>query len=406
MTEGASPGIVAVNLHVGTHVHVEGSFAKGTGVFTAKAIQILPTPASIEKAKIEGAGLIQELPQLHKDGQHWIGMLWIDGYPLQLTEQTKIASPDGSAFPADRIGTNFWAEYRAERQEDHSLRATSIQVVPLHIAADEVKFRESSEPVIERPDYTKKVPGKIKWRLNWALNILPERAIQDYVAGVGSRLIPQYQKSLPASDPAKIDFQFYVVQQPSKWKEALWAGAINEASATAGGLVFLPDTVLAVMDNEAQLAALLSNCIAVTLERQYYAHRTRMSAQRDLTWVGMFPTIYALPLNVGNKIAINNLMLHINEQASRIGLRYMLQNGYDIREAPFAWTVAANQKANNPHAPDNIPPLLVQSLMSGLRLDYDGIDYASLKANREAYQQMLAQLRAEAAYLPKPKNHQ
>ena len=120
----------------------------------------------------------------------------------------------------------------------------------------------------------------------------------------------------------------------------------------------------------------------------------------------MFPTIYALPINVGNKIAINNLMLHINEQASRIGLRYMLQNGYDIREAPFAWTVAANQKANNPHAPDNIPPLLVQSLMSGLRLDYDGIDYASLKANREAYQQMLAQLRAEAAYLPKPKNHQ
>ena len=255
LTEGASPGIVDVNLHVGTHVHVEGSFAKGTGVFTAKVIQILPTPASIEKAKIEGAGLIQELPQLHKDGQHWIGMLWIDGYPLQLTEQTKITSPDGSAFPADRIGTNFWAEYRAERQEDHSLRATSIQVVPLHIAADEVKFRESSEPVIERPDYTKKVPGKIKWRLNWALNILPERAIQDYVAGVGSRLIPQYQKSLPASDPAKIDFQFYVVQQPSKWKEALWAGAINEASATAGGLVFLPDTVLAVMDNEAQLAA-------------------------------------------------------------------------------------------------------------------------------------------------------
>ncbi|MBB6144628.1 hypothetical protein HNQ77_002584 [Silvibacterium bohemicum] len=402
-----SIGPIDTDLHVGSHVHVEGTVDKRTGGFTATLIHSFPESVDSNKRKLEGAGLIEETPQLHQDGQSWSGTVWIDGYPLQLTPQTKLASEDGSPFSPDHIGTNVWVEYQATRRPDNSLSATSLTLSPLKIEDKEKKFREKSEPEIEKPDYEHHVPGNLKWHWNWALEIVPDENIQNYVSGVGSRLVPQYQKDLPSADPSKIDFRFYVVHRPAKWKEALWTQAMSDATASPGGVVIVPDNVLAALDNEAQLAALLSNCIAVTLERQAYTHRTRMHVQRDLNWIGL-ATIggdLGAPLLIGNSIAYNNLMLQINEQAGRIGLRYMLQNGYDLREAPFAWTIAANKRAENPDEPNIPAPQLAQSLMSDLLLGYKTTDYGALTTNREPYQQMLAQLHAAFPDLPKPKNH-
>jgi hypothetical protein len=398
-------GPIDTDLHVGSHVHVEGVFDKRTGGFTATVIHTFPDSADSNKRKLEGAGLIEESPQLHQDGQGWTGTVWIDGYPLQLTPQTKLASEDGSPFSADHIGTNVWVEYQATRRSDNSLLAASLRLSPLKIEENEKKFREKSEPEIEKPDYQHHVPGTLKWHWKWALDIVPDENIQNYVSGVGSRLIPQYQKDLPSAEPSKIDFRFYVVHRPAKWKEALWTEAMSDATASPGGVVIVPDNVLAALDNEAQLAAVLSNCIAITLERQIYNHRKSLAAHNDLGWASLFSGVYGLPLQIGNSIAYNNLMLQINEQASRIGLRYMLQNGYDIREAPFSWTIAANKKAENPDEPNIPAPPLARSLMSDLLLDYKATDYGALKTNREPYQQMLAQLHAAVPDLPKPKNH-
>jgi hypothetical protein len=397
------PGTIDSNLHVGSHVHVEGKFVKGSGEFVAKAVLVLPDSTSIGKRRIEGAGLIEELPRVHKDGQGWSGTIWVNGYPLQLTPNTDLLAEDGTAFPLDKAATNFWVEYRAERQSDYSLKALSLKFSPLHIDAGEQKYRDRSEPEIEKPDYAKHIPGKVKWHLSWTLDILSDQTIQDYATAVGTRLIPEYQKDLPASDPTKITFRFYVVQRPSKLKETS-----NDASASPGGVVVVPDNVLVTLDNEAQLAALLSNCIATTIEREFYQHHSRIKAQRALGWGGL-ATIGGVGggVLIGDAIATHDLMLEINERASRAGLRYMLHSGYDLREAPFAWTAAANKKVRNPEeAVGVVPSALTRSVMDDLRFDYDAVDYSQLKTNREAYHQMLAELRAAAPNPPKPKNHE
>ena len=43
--------------------------------------------------------------------------------------------------------------------------------------------------------------------------IIPNGEIQAYVTDLGRRLVPQYQRDLPDTDPEKIPFKFYVVKR-------------------------------------------------------------------------------------------------------------------------------------------------------------------------------------------------
>lgn len=398
-----SSGIdAAPTIRVGSLLHVEGRFDKRSGEFVAKSVHFLPEPGfdKEQSKKLEDVGLIEEQPNLHQTGGGAAGTLWVAGYRLKVTPQTKLSSEEGKSFPVDQIRANTWVAFKAKRAPDGSLQAASLKFWSNTITPDEVKYRDKSEPDIQEPDYATHTPGKIKFHLQWMLTILPDKAVQDYVTRVGESLIPQYQKDLPASDPAKINFRFYVVERPSRWKEVL-----SDASASAGGVVIIPDNVLAVLDNEAQLAALLSNCIATTLDKQLYMHRGREKTQTALGWASDFAGLCSLPVGIGNGIAAKRLLLQINERASRTGLRYMLHAGYDLREAPFSWTVAANEKIQNPEPVGVLPSALVQSVMADLYFDYASTDYSQLKANRETYHKMLAELRSAAPRLPKPKNY-
>ena len=147
------------------------------------------------------------------------------------------------------------------------------------------------------------------------------------------------------------------------------------------------------------------------MEKQFYVHRTRGKVQNGIAWAVALDFVPApaglvgLPLGIGNTIEASRFMLQMDEQASRIGLRYMVNSGYDIREAPFAWTVAANKRVEDPlpQEGDVLSPL-ARSVLSDLYFHYASTDYSHLKTNREAYQQMLAELRTAAPKLPKPKN--
>lgn len=396
-------------VRVGSRLHVEGHFDKHTQEFIARSITFLPQPdwGGNPNDKIEDTGLVEETPSLRSEGNGAAGTLWVEGRPLKVTPQTKLLSEDGKPISVDQIHTNMWASFEGKWLPDQMIEALSIRFSPNTITPDEVKFRDKSGPTIEEPDYANHTPGKIKtglldWTLNihWTLSILPDQAIQDYVTHVGEGLIPQYQKDLPASDPSKIHFRFYVVEKPSRWKETL-----NDASAGPGGIIVVPDNVLAALNNEAQLAAILSNCIAATLGKQEYAHHARTKIQNVVGLASNFPGLYGLPIGIGDAVAEQKLLLEMNERASRIGLRYMLRAGYDIREAPFAWRMAANEKVENPWREGNMPSPLTRSVMGDLYFNYASTDYSRLKTDREAYQKMLAELRAAAPELPKPKNH-
>jgi hypothetical protein len=414
MKQGIEANVPADStIRVGLRVRVTGSFDKRTGNFIANFVALLPPP---ETSEIKGTGLIEETPRLSRNAR--AGTLWVDGYPLQVTPQTKLLSADGSAFPLDQIATNVWASFQAKRGSDHSMEAQSITFHPNTATDEEIRYLDGLEPEIEQPDYASHRPGKIKFRYKWTpnypwtLSILPDKEVQDYVSRVGESLVPLYQRELPASDPTKVNFRFYVVEKPSKLKETL-----SDACSTPGGVIYIPDNVLAVLDNEAQLAALLSNSIATVLEKHAYIHRDRAKAQNGIAWASAFTGLYGLPANVGNSAASSRFNLQMNEQASRIGLRYLLREGYDLREDPFAWTVAANENADNPLPIRGDPVAVVHgvmdvglsalahSVMDDVYLDYASTDYSHLKINRDAYQQMLRELRAAAPKLPKSKNY-
>ncbi|HEY0795798.1 MAG TPA: hypothetical protein VGD64_08450 [Acidisarcina sp.] len=105
-----------------------------------------------------------------------------------------------------------------------------------------------------------------------------------------------------------------------------------------------------------------------------------------------------------NEINLANFLRDLNQRASRIGLSYMLAAGYDIREAPFAWTIAANHEEHNPMKTGVPAPTMASTLMESLQLDYAATDYSALKTSRHDFAAMQAKLRAADDKLPKPKN--
>lgn len=401
-TTGPNAFHVALVPHVGSWLQIQGKLNPHTDVFLAHSITFLPQPGW--KAKpgqtLNDVALIEETPELRRDAAGVTGALWVDGYPLHVTPSTKLLSEDGKPIAADQIRTNMWADFQAQWQPDHSLQALSIRFWPNTIDPGKTKFSDMYKLKIQPPDYAHDKPGTIQGHIPWKLKILPDKAAQDYVTQVGESLIPAYQKELPSSDPSKIHFRFYVVEKTS----VLGVHLADCEAFPPSGIIVVPDSVLSVLDNDAQLAALLSNCIAITLNDQVLAQLGRLKKMGYIGIASEFGGLFGLPVLIPDAIAAHRLGLRMNERASRVGLRYMLHAGYDIREAPFAWTVAKNQKAANPQTAYRAQSALTQSLMAVLYSDYASTDYASLKTNRAAYQQMLTQLRSVTHKLPKPKN--
>lgn len=389
---------------VGMHIYVKGTFSKNDkDIFTAKSVKIFlnPNRDPHPEQQLSGDGLIQQQPQINKGSPGLEGTIWVDGYPLQVAKETKLLSANGDKLSLGDIHPDLWATYQAVRHEDNSILAKQIKFAPNNTDQEEKSYREKSEPKIELPDYENHTPGKIKSSAAWTFNILPDKDIQDYVSRIGSSLIPPYQKNFSSSEPNKINFRFFVVQQLSIWKDH----PTNDVSAYNNGLILIPANILANLDNEAQLAALLANAISVVLEKQLYYHRTRIKTQDSLNVVGMLGGIYTLPLAIGNSISTNKLMLQINEKGDRVGLQYLLHAGYDIREAPFAFVVTIKHPHPNPMKPGHVVPDRVQSLMDDLRLDYPSTDYANLQCRREAYQQMLSKMRTAFPKLVRAKKN-
>jgi hypothetical protein len=394
-------------LRVGIPIHVDGEFRdlNHNRTFVATNVHPNPTLMSAPDGQMQGRGLIYQAPTLHPDGT---GILWVDGYPLHITPRTKLLAADGSPLQPDKLRPNQWASYEAIRrsESDSTILATSITVSPNVVDDSEKKFRDKAAPDFTEPDPASGTPGEFKFGKHLALKLelLSDPQVQAYVSKIGNSLIPQYQKELLDSDPAKINFRFYVFRQPSKWK-----GKFPDAMSYPGGMVLIPDNVLATLDNESQLAALLSNCIAGAIEKDIYLHLTRLKIQGygalgGDALMGFFP-LEVLPIAIPNEVSLANFIRDMNQRASRIGLTYMLQQGYDIREAPFAWTIAANREERNPMKAGVPAPTMASTLMESLQLDYPTTEYAALKTDREAFAAIQARLIAADDKLPKPKNH-
>jgi Zn-dependent protease with chaperone function len=178
--------------------------------------------------------------------------------------------------------------------------------------------------------------------------------LQGYINKVGYRVLPARLKKKQA-EQGPVYYRFYVIDDP-----------VPNAFAFPNGMIFVHTGLLDIMENEAQLAAVLGHEIAhVTHEhgRERYETNKLVGTLGDIagslageslqeTFANLAPDASSEIVNsmveVSNAItpaAISNIVKRqpkMEAQADRVGLHYAAEAGYDIREAARFWDKMAS----------------------------------------------------------------
>ncbi|HTZ89235.1 MAG TPA: hypothetical protein VMA71_02780 [Alloacidobacterium sp.] len=349
-------------------VWVSGVEDKQTHIITAKSITIIESGSL---AHISGLGLADRAPALSRDGMGWHGTVYADGYELAVTPKTKTSLPPGTTNP-NAWNPNLWIAYKADRQPDGSLLGTQLNFIVDGNVADEQDFRNTNDFKIELPDYDKKQPGKVHFFLQ-NYRILPDRKLQDAINAFGQKLVPAWQRELPDSDPAKIHFRFFVLEKSKNLDRTL----SNDA-----GTVLIPSQLITKLQNEAQLACLLSADIVGALRKDVYRSRTHKHVQ-EVTEIAAFPAVGIL-----GDVAINSAFsagywTPLREHEYLVGLRYVVTAGYDPREAPIALQRISERHPNS--TADKPLPSFANYVDAELGFDYMTTDFTPLRKGESEF---------------------
>jgi predicted Zn-dependent protease len=157
----------------------------------------------------------------------------------------------------------------------------------------------------------------------------PDPALQRYVSAVGARAVPS---DLPES----LEFHFFVLREPT----------INAFSLANGG-IYLHTGLLARLENEAQLAHVLSHEVAHTLHRhqlEYTRHAGNRIAAAKLAQIVLLPPagayggalgVFATGSLIGLSVAasVNGFGREEEREADRVALETLARAGYPVDES-------------------------------------------------------------------------
>lgn len=351
-------------LSPGKYVLVHGTEDKQTHVITAKEIETVDGGSIAHRS---GRAWEDRAPALIKEGSGWRGTVYVDGYEIAVDSKTTVQLAPGMA-DTNVFRPDLRVSYDADRQKDATLLAKSIVFAEDEHLTDEQEYRKNNDFKIELPDYDKNEPGKVHFFLK-TYHILPNHRLQEAINNFGQKLVPEWQRNLPDSDPAKIHFRFFVIEK---------ARSMQRTASNDSGTILIPSQIIPKLQNEAQLAALLAADIAVAIENDIYRSRTRKYSQ-----AGVDIAMAAVPFGAGIAgQAINDGTFSASywtpliDHEYRVGLRYMVGAGYDPREAPIA---LQRLVANHPDKTEGKPlPTLAKHVDAELGFDYMGLDFSSL----------------------------
>ena len=290
-------GITVDDLRVGWFVEVEGNTVKvKTGRF--------------EEVRFDGFQEHGDVPDI----------LIVDGQSVSLKESRVVRK---KYFPGD-LKAGMKTEVLGIRQENGTVKAKEVLVEP------------NETGILER-DSLREV-AKFVRQMDRKPQVIKNSQVQRYVERVGERLIPGSVKGVT-------DFRFYVIDNPS----------INAfASRSAGsskirGSVYVTTGMLQILENEAQLASVLGHEIAhITHEHLSRGAVKKMWTDIALSVAGAVigqtmdgaGEIFAgIGLGLAGSALINGYGRNFEDQADRVGLRYMYDAGYDPMQAPRVWHV-------------------------------------------------------------------
>src|SRR5712664_2373595 len=287
--------------------------------------------------QIRGTAYLQEEPgEVSKAAGVDASALRADGYWLDLGTQThrewnavKVAMPNsaaGGVESGDQKLAGYQVRYNGIRRSDGRIATDRVEL-GAPAPADAYKMPHDLRVVRGKDPQTgieliefrhgEKVQGRMK--------LFPVRSVQEYVSQLGDSLLPPGSRGTAKT----LEFRFFVVED----------SGINAASLPDGTLL-INTGLLGAIQNESQLAFVLSHEIAHVLQAHYWreVHETR--GQRvGLTIAGLVAGAFVGDLGtfmagLGIASVVNGHQRELENQADRLGLQNVIEHGYDPREAP------------------------------------------------------------------------
>jgi hypothetical protein len=327
-----SLGVVHGALMPGTYVQIVGDVTdKGVN-----ASEVLI--AGDWNKQIEGFGVIDRIILAGSEP-----IFQADGYRIRIASTTVTKFASGLKTLAD-VSTNTWLRYEGRRGPGGVLLASQVTFM----RARQFKVMPPEpDPLPTQPSLIdsrgKLVSTHTKVRLSdagWCgwHKVVMDQAMQERVRRVGMRVIPEYQKQLPDDSPSKIHFRIYVVDDP----------VFREDLECVEGLILVPRQVVERLANDDQLAAIMANGVAYSIEAQSATLRTEILGLQGAELAGDVAGDFVPGVNVGvfvGGLVVNHeIEKRMREQAGRIALTLMADAGFDPRQAPEAWRVLAPKK--------------------------------------------------------------
>ena len=361
-----SQGLSSSLPYVGEPMRVYGSEKKKQHAVEATRIEPLTTPLG----EVSGTAVIDAQPSQNPADAPATGLLVrADGYRMMIDAKTLVAWV-APLHALSEVQAGDWIEYKGRKRSDGVLVATSVKLSPDSVRTGEKKLRAKNDF-----DPSAVSPSARQSRASMAfIGIDPKRfppyndpAMQARVTSVGEKLIPAYQRDLPDSDPARIEFRFQLIDSK----------LFRDALTLPSGVILVPHQVVERMQNDSQLAAVLADNIACALEKQQYRMQPASRAATAALIGGAFVPYAGLAIQAGAMAGAYDLAVKARQQSGRVALGLMHNAGYDIDEAPLAWVASCSQKAEaapgNPASnvrlistaslekPGTIPPLSIPS---------------------------------------------
>ena len=327
--EGGEHPLKVEDLSVGMLVEAEGQWLDRHKFFAEKL-----TVEPEDSKKIHGFAYLQEEPSdARKIAAGEASELKLDGYRLHIDTRTKrqwdVAKAEQSlgARTTDYSGlAGYRVKYSGIRRTDGKIDAEEVELGP-PAPADDYKMPHNLEVTRGKDDQSGidvlefRQGGKVRGRMK----LLAEKSVQEYVAHLGDSLIPEGAKGTRRP----IEFRFFVVEDPD----------IN-AAALPDGTLLINTGLLGALQNEAQLAFVLSHEMCHVLQTHYRREVVETRATRvGLTIAGLAAGAFVgnagvFMSQIGIASVVNGHERELENQADRLGLQNIIEHGYDPREAP------------------------------------------------------------------------
>lgn len=405
------------DLRIGTEVEISGDYNEETNELNARKMRV-----DLEQfKKLKHTAILSRMPEgLHPTEQGWRGTFYTDGRRIIVDPTTQVLFKLNKSEKKQEEKQKKKEKEKKEASEDEeenaefqplkslaeiepgtvmsyegsvdaggAIRADRVEFMRNELEKGEANMWKSLKVKEKPPKFEQLKAGELKIDRVGKFKLLPSREVQEYVTHLGQKLIPAYQRDLPANDPAKIPFRFYVISEKHP-----------NAFALANGVIVIHSSMIEALENEAQLAAVVGHEIAHSVQehtwRQMQYHRKKLMAMRiggiaaaafGLGGVSDILTLIEAAIRSGYSRSLEN-------QADRVGLEYIVAAGYDPREAPRVWKLMAQKFGDHPtnlfwSGHDNHTTRR-SYLMLEMRNNYGQMDMSQSRKGEEEYKQIVA----------------